>query len=119
MRGLIVNRLNGEGTPYAKLIVTDTKTWEIRKSSTNVRGSIGIIYHDEFLGTANLVGVDGPYTPLELAEYYGNHLVILSDLKSYSQGKKLYAWVLKDAKKFEKPKKIKRIKGQVIWVNIN
>ncbi|WP_240920746.1 ASCH domain-containing protein [Thermococcus sp. CX2] len=111
-KGLIVRE------PFASLIVEGKKTWEIRKSRTKVRGEILILNGGRALGKAELVEVLGPFTPEELAEHRDKHLVDLDFLVDYSNGKALYAWVLRNAEKFEKPIKVDIAKGAQVWANV-
>ncbi len=112
MRGLIVRE------PFASWIVEGKKIWEIRKSRTNVRGRILILNGGRILGSVELMDVLGPFTPEELSHYKNKHLVSYEFLKEYSKGKKLYAWVLENPEKFERPKKIEVPKGAQIWVRV-
>lgn len=111
-KGLIVRE------PYASLIVEGKKVWEIRKTRTRVRGEILIISNGKAIGKAELVDVLGPFTPEELAEHEDKHRASVSFLREYSNGKPLYAWVLKNAEKFEKPKEVEMAKGVQIWANV-
>jgi predicted transcriptional regulator len=110
--GLIVKE------PYASLIVSGEKTWEIRKRRTNVRGEIFIISNGKILGRVRLVDVLGPFTAEELAEHSDKHRVSYDVLKDYAKGCKLYAWVLKDAERFEEPMEVKIPKGAQVWVRL-
>jgi len=111
-KGLLVRE------PYASLIVEGKKVWEIRKTRTKIRGEILIISNGKALGKAELVDVLGPFTPEELAEHEDKHRASLEFLREYSNGKPLYAWVLKNAEKFERPKEVEMAKGVQIWANV-
>ncbi|WP_456421730.1 ASCH domain-containing protein [Thermococcus sp.] len=111
-KGLIVRE------PYASLIVEGKKVWEIRKTRTKIRGEILIISNGKALGKAELVDVLGPFTPEELAKHEDKHRASVSFLREYSNGKPLYAWVLRNAEKFERPKEIQMAKGVQIWANV-
>ncbi|NJE46769.1 ASCH domain-containing protein [Thermococcus sp. GR7] len=111
-KGLIVRE------PFATLIVEGKKVWEIRKSRTRVRGEILILNGGKALGKAELVEVLGPFTPEELAEHRDKHLADLEFLRAYSNGRPLYAWVLRNAEKFEKPAKVNIAKGVQVWANV-
>ncbi|USS39948.1 ASCH domain-containing protein [Thermococcus aggregans] len=112
MKGLIVKE------PFASWIVEGKKEWEIRKSSTKIRGEVYIINRGFAIGKAELVDVLGPFTPEELKDYKEKHMAEYDFLKEYSNGKKLYAWVFKNPVKFEKPLEVIMPKGAQIWVNI-
>jgi hypothetical protein len=76
------------------------------KKITETRGKIGILDKDaRLLGTVVLIDVKGPFKPEELARYT-YHKSTLERLKRFSNGKPLYAWVLGNAKKFDRPIKV-------------
>ena len=104
--------------PYASLIVEGKKVWEIRKTRTKIRGEILIISNGKAIGKAELVDVLGPFTPEELAEHEDKHCASVSFLREYSNGKPLYAWVLRNAEKFDRPKEVEMAKGVQIWANV-
>ena len=112
MKGLIVRE------PFASWIVEGKKIWEIRKSSTKIRGEIFIISKKKAIGKVELVDVLGPFTPEELANHKDKHLADYDFLKKYAKGKKLYVWVLSNPQKFKEPKEIIMANGAQIWVNI-
>ncbi|AAL80362.1 ASCH domain-containing protein [Pyrococcus furiosus DSM 3638] len=112
MKGLIVRQ------PYAKWIVEGKKSWEIRKMPTKIRGKIVIISEKKALGTVEIVDVLGPFTPEELSKHENKHLASYEFLKRYSNGKKLYAWVLANPQKFENPIDVEIPNGAQIWVNL-
>jgi len=111
-KGLIVKE------PFATLIVEGKKTWEIRKSRTRVRGEVLILNRGMAIGKAELVDVLGPFTPEELASHQEKHRATLEFLREYSNGKPLYAWVFRNAEKFETPKRIGISKGAQVWANV-
>lgn len=112
LRGLIIRQ------PYAGWIVEGKKIWEIRKSRTRIRGEVLIISNGKAIGKAELVDVLGPFTPEELAEHGDKHLVDYPFLRDYSNGKPLYAWVFKNARKFERPVRVRLKKGVQVWANV-
>jgi len=112
LRGLIIRQ------PYAGWIVEGKKIWEIRKSQTRIRGEVLIISNGKAIGKAELVDVLGPFTPEELAEHGDKHLVDYPFLRDYSNGKPLYAWVFKNARKFERPVRVRLKKGVQVWANV-
>lgn len=111
-KGLIVRE------PYASLIVEGKKVWEIRKTRTRIRGEILIISNGKAIGKAELVDVLGPFKPEELKDHEDKHRASVEFLREYSNGKPLYAWVLRNAEKFEKPKEVEMAKGVQIWANV-
>ncbi|NJE05292.1 ASCH domain-containing protein [Thermococcus sp. M36] len=111
-KGLIVRE------PFATLLVEGRKVWEIRKSRTKFRGEVLILSGGKALGKAELVDVLGPFTPEELAEHRDKHLVDQEFLREYSAGKPLYAWVFRNARKFERPVDVNIARGAQIWANV-
>ena len=111
-RGLFVRQ------PYASLIVEGQKTWEIRKHPTRVRGRVGIVNRGRVLGSVEIVGTRGPFTPEQLAEHQDKHHADVATLQDYAQGKPLYAWVLKNPVKYAEPVPIPTTKGQQLWAKL-
>ncbi len=111
-RGLIVRE------PYASLIVDGAKTWEIRKSPTRVRGRIGIVTGGRLIGEVEVVDVLGPFTAAELQAHEDKHRAG-GFLEAYAQGRPLWAWVLKNPRRYEKPIPVPRRKGRMIWVDLS
>ena len=112
LHGLIVRE------PFATMIVKGIKTWELRRKSTKIRGKIAIISKENIIGFVRLVRVRGPYPIDYLMNYYEYHRAGIEVLEKISGGKPLYVWELKDPIELKKPIKIRRKKGQVIWVRI-
>lgn len=115
MKGFIVKRY------WANLILSGEKTWEIRGSRCNIRGTVGILSEGKVLGTVDIVDC----LELSLKEYQENsneHRVAIGnssfgDLKSLPY-KKTFAWVMKNPVVFKSPKNYIHKKGCVIWVNL-
>ena len=108
MRYLEVSNISDGGIPYARLIVSGKKTWEIRWHNTRYRGTVAIIFDKKILGTAKLVDVFSA-TPKELAKHK-NHMSTYKRMRKYAAKKKvrkLHAWILSDARRFNRPKKIR------------
>jgi hypothetical protein len=91
--------------PWASLLVDGAKTWELRTTSTKVRGPIGIAAKGTgtIIGAVNLVGAHGPFTGDEIDDYERLHRVPASDTATYGGPKGLYAWEMSDAVRFETP----------------
>ncbi|WP_456330002.1 ASCH domain-containing protein [Archaeoglobus sp.] len=110
MRGLIIKQ------PFASMIVRGEKKWEIRRTRTNVRGEVVILSQGYALGKARLTDVLGPFTVEELLKFRDYHKVDEDFLRSYSGGKKLYAWVFDEPEEFEKKVKVNIPRGAQVWV---
>lgn len=110
-KGLIIRQ------PWVEFILSGQKTWEMRSTSTKVRGPFAIIEQGTGLivGVANLVGVMEPMTLGQLMSTKHNHHV------DYDNNRELLkwdrAWVLEDVKRIE-PKPFQQKQGAVIWVNL-
>lgn len=107
MRYLEVANISDDGTPYARLIVSGKKTWEINWHNTSYRGNIAIIFDRKILGTVKLADVLSG-TPKELARHT-EHMSTEKRMAGYARKrkvKKLYAWILSNPKKFNQPKEI-------------
>lgn len=109
MKGLIIKQ------PWIDLIFDEHKDYELRSRNTWMRGRIALIRQGSgFIdGSATLVDCVGPLTDDELDALYNRHKV-----PSGHYGKWRYAWVLKDAKRYDKPIPYNHPQGAVIWVNL-
>ncbi len=98
-------------------ILAETKDWEIRGTSTARRGWIHFAQSKaggKLMGRARLVDCL-PIPRDSFMHHVGHHCVTkLSDVKY----KRIFAWVLKDAKRFDKPFVIKHQLGAVIWMKV-
>lgn len=111
MKALIVKK------EWLDKIFDEGKIWEMRTTKTKIRGKIGLIES----GTGMIVGevevIDCSEEPLsEDAAKVSIYLHQVENLNLLKKWK--YAWVLKDAKRYDKPIPYKHPKGAVIWVNL-
>jgi len=102
---------------WLDLILAGTKTWEIRGSSTSKRGWVHFAESQaggKLRGRARLVNCF--CIPTEsFHRHYKKHCVPSLSVVPYV---KIYAWVLEDAEKFEKPFEYEHKQGAVIWVDV-
>jgi hypothetical protein len=115
-RGLIIRQ------PWADQILEGSKTWEIRGSSTHVRGRIAIIAarSKHVSGYCDLVGVQGPLTLNELLETIDLHGISRQEL--VQQGlpyPNTYAWILERPEKLKRPTAYRHPSGAIIWVRLH
>lgn len=101
--------------PYIDYILSGKKTWELRGSKTNIRGNIELIQSGSGLvvGCCEIVGC----LELTLEDYQNNkdkHLTCLENLP-YN---KTYAWIIKNAKRYQTPRKYNHPNGAIIWVKL-
>ena|ERR1035437_8081746 len=111
MKGFILRH------PWAGLILSGKKVWEIRGSNCHIRGEVGLVVEGKWVGTVEIVDCK----KLSQEEYFGNekkHLI--SDLSKTSAlpYPATYAWILRKPKIFKTPKPYKHKQGCVIWVNL-
>jgi hypothetical protein len=93
------------------------KLWEIRGPKTKKRGQIGLIQSGsgKIIGRCDLRDCFGLLTKEQLLKNRDKHKVKNINSISY---KNIYAWVIKDAKRYKIPKSYKHPKGAIIWVKI-
>jgi hypothetical protein len=97
-----------------------TKTWEIRGSRTNIRGTIGLIESRSgtVVGLCEVIDCIGPLT----AEEYrrdarrAGMLPAEANLGGY---KNTFAWVLANSRRFKTPVPYRHPSGAVIWVALD
>jgi hypothetical protein len=113
-----LDRLLVVAEPWASLLVDGDKTWELRTTSTKVRGPVGIAAKGTgtIVGTVELVGAHGPFTSGEIAPYERLHRVPASSTSTYSGPKGLYGWEMTGAVRFEAQIPYRYPQGAVIWV---
>ena len=111
MKGLIIKK------PWIDYILNGEKVWEIRGSKTKIRGKIELIQS----GSGLVVGCCEVVDCIKLSgdDYIQN--IDKHNIKNVSTlpYKQTYAWVLKNAKRYEEPKKYKHPNGAIIWVNLD
>lgn len=110
-RGLIIKK------EWLDRIFDNGKVWEMRSRpvSKKLFGRIGLIESGSglIIGEATLVYCFKPST-LKLQTCMSNHQV--EDMKLFKKWP--YAWILKEAKRYDKPIPYKHPQGAVIWVKI-
>jgi hypothetical protein len=111
MKGLIIK-------PYwANLILNGEKTWEIRGSNTNIRGTVAIIKS----GTGMIYGTvvltnSFPVTQEAFDQGVRNHRIPETFENPYKQR---YVWEMSAPKLFQHPIPYTHPQGAVIWVNLD
>ncbi len=114
LRGLLIR------TPWIDKIFSGSKTWEIRGSSTNIRGRIALIRSGSGLviGTCELVDVMGPLDLSQMKASVDKHQIPASALEQRLPYKKTFAWTLKNPVLFSKPIPYQHPAGAIIWVKL-
>jgi hypothetical protein len=112
MKGLIIK------DPWITKILNGEKTWEIRGSNTNIRGTISLIKSGTGMiyGTVDLVD-SGEIDFIDFSFNRDKH-----QLSKEQEGKMSYknphAWVMKNPTWHAEPVSYKHPQGAVIWVNL-
>ena len=111
MKALIIKK------PWIDYILAGEKTWEIRGSATHIRGKILLIQSKTktIVGEANLTGCI-ELTPHEYFNRTDKHCIPTQHKEL--PYKKIYAWVIQDAVRYDVPIPYDHPKGAIIWVNI-
>lgn len=105
-------------SPWAEMIASGQKTWEMRRRDTAIRGPIGIIKGGSgtVIAIANVTASRGPLDgPTLKANRCFHHSALSPDELARQWG---YAWVLADTKALAKPCTYQHPSGAVIWVDL-
>ena len=112
MKGLIIK------SPWIELILDGKKTWEIRGSNTNIRGTIALIKSGsgKVFGEVDLIDS----VELTLEDYQESRKLhgVQSENVLELPYRRTYAWVLTNPKIYKDPIPYKHPMGAVIWVNL-
>src|SRR5579864_5649328 len=111
-RGLIIDR------PGIELILDLRKDWEMRTTSTQIRGTIALIRKGtgQIYGCADLVNVKGPLSRTELVQAVQHHQIPVHDIEAGECDKRRYAWILRNVRQLITPVPYVHRPGAVIWV---
>ncbi|MGZ8159340.1 MAG: ASCH domain-containing protein [Methylobacter sp.] len=114
-KGLVIK------SPYIDRILAGTKTWEMRSSTTSVRGPIALIKQGsgQVVGIANLADVKGPLSKQDKLKFIDKHQISLDQLESGETDKWDTVWVLEDAQPLIIPVRYQHPNGAVIWVKLD
>ena len=102
-------------------ILSGRKIWEIRGSTTTVRGPIALILagSGSVVGVCDIVDVVGPLTVRDLWKQAPKHRIPKSMLRNGPPYKKTFAWVIANARRLGEPIAYPHPRGAIIWVNLN
>ncbi len=103
---------------WLDLILSGEKTWEIRGSNTNVREKIGLIESGSGMVVGECELIDSIKLDNDLFEKNKDKHCIDSSLHDISY-KTPHVWILKNAKRYDKPIPYKHPQGAVIWVKLD
>ena len=113
-KGLIIDE------PWINMILRGSKTWEMRKTGSKIRGAIALIKKGsgQVVGTVNLVDSLPPLSAAAFAKREKMHGVPPSmQAMALSNGWR-HPWVVADARPLTKPIPYNHPSGAVIWVNL-
>jgi hypothetical protein len=113
-RGLLIR------SPWIEKILSGEKTWEIRGTNTKLRGFIGLIRSGsgQVVGICELKEVIEHLTLNDMRKNVDKHCIPVEDLKCLPY-KKIFAWVISNAKPLKKPIAYKHTPAAVIWVKLS
>jgi len=107
--------------PWISYLMDGKKTWEMRSTSTKIRGNVGLIKK----GTGTIVAIGNLYdcgSPLVLEEMVHNfdkHQIPLEKIHDGSVSKWVVPWKFSDIRKLKEPIPYTHKQGAVIWVNVD
>lgn len=101
-------------------ILSGEKVWELRGCRTARRGCIGLIECGSGLivGTCDLIDVVGPLTPEDLRTNHRLHRVPSSMLGAQITYRRIFAWVVANARRVSPAVQYEHPQGAVIWVRL-
>ncbi|MGY3041383.1 hypothetical protein ACVWWQ_003015 [Rhodanobacter sp. TND4EL1] len=112
MKGLIIDE------PWIGKILRGEKVWEMRTTSTSIRGRIALIRKGsgQVVGYAELVDSIGPLDAIACRAHRDKHGIPLSQDDALLRWN--HAWVLENARPLIRPVAYDHPNGAVIWVNL-
>lgn len=111
MKGLLIKQ------PWIDYILSGNKIWEIRSTNTNIRGKIELIQSGSGLVVGSCEIVDSKELTIKSYRQYKDfHKIKNVNTLPY---KRTFAWIIKNAQRYETPRKYKHHNGAIIWVNLD
>ena len=102
---------------WIDLILSGQKTWEIRSTATRSRRVVGLAESGSGLVVGEVRIADClPLEPADLPQHFGKHCIADCGLVKY---RKIFAWVLEDAKRYSEPKPYVHPAGAIVWVKLS
>ena len=114
LRALLIRR------PWIDMILDGKKTWEIRGSRTLMRGRVALVVSGTgtVFGVCDLVDCVGPITA-EAFRTNAKKVGIRPSEATLGHYRQTYAWVLKNARRLERPVPYQHPPGAIIWVKLD
>ena len=100
---------------WLKRILYYGKSWEIRGRNTHIRGKIYLAFKDHIYGETQITDCF-PITKEELKANFNLHHVEDLSIVTY---KTPHIWMLDNTKRYNKPIKFPRKKGQIVFCSVN
>lgn len=113
MRGLIIK------SPWMERILDGEKTWEIRGSTTKIRGKVALIRSGSGKVFGEVSIIDSKELTLKEYKESRKFHCIESETSQELPYKRTYAWVMGNPQFYEEPIAYKHPRGAVIWVNLS
>jgi hypothetical protein len=115
MRGLVIRE------PWISKILAGSKTWEMRSTTTKIRGEIALIRQRSGLvvGIANLVESLPPLTRSNYTEFSGQHAIPPGMVDDVIRNRWVHPWVLADVRQLATPVPYKHKSGAVLFVTLD
>jgi len=103
--------------PWIDLILSGKKEWEIRNQPTKIRGFVKLAQS----GTGKLVGQARIANCFKVKRSHFDKCVNkhrVRNLKQVLGYRNIYAWVIKDALRYDQPQRYNHPPGAIIWVKL-
>lgn len=113
-KGLVID------APPIDRILDGIKNWEMRSTTTKVRGRVALIRKGSgtVVGTAEIVDCVGPLTADQMLQNHERHRIDAARIRSGEVAKWKYAWVLANVRRLPESVPYVHPSGAVIWVNL-
>ena len=113
LRGLILRE------KYIRLILSGSKTWEIRRTNTRIRGTVALLYRGMLYGFVDIVD-SFPLSVDELKTRVDKHGVEPGFVERYAAGRRvLYVWVVAEPLPLPRPVPVRYARGAQVWAQVS
>jgi hypothetical protein len=114
-KGLVID------DPWIELILSGSKTWEMRSTKTSFRSWFGLIRKGSgaVWGVARLDDVGATMTPDEMVATVEKHRILEAMIRSGAIAKWNTPWKLADSRRFARPVPYRHPYGAVTWVSLD
>lgn len=107
--------------PWIGHILAGRKSWEMRGKKIKIRGRIGLVRKGSgmVVGTANLVGVEGPFDRTQMLATIDKHRISAEKIENGEVDRWPFAWKLADVRRLPSPVPYVHRRGAVTWVTLD